>query len=159
MALASTVAGTYQYAEASIPSTMVVEGSGDCTPSYKLEVEYAGSYLLLSTWLEAVDTIFTMSGTQRTAEFWFDGLTAELYYKISDHDMNILINSGEFADQMTGETVFSFKVSAIIAGSSTQGAAADMAGNLESHVFALVLIDSATADACATNQPYLTQQR
>jgi hypothetical protein len=34
-----------------------------------------------------------------------------------------------------------------------------MAANLESHVFALVLIDSATADACATNQPYLTQQR
>jgi hypothetical protein len=108
MALASTVAGTYQYAEASIPSTMVVEGSGDCTPSYKLEVEYAGFYMLLSTWLEAVDMIFSMTGTQSTAVFEFDGLSAELYYKISDHDMNILKNSGYFTDVMTGETAFSF---------------------------------------------------
>jgi hypothetical protein len=93
MSFASSTAGTWQYAEATIESTLVVEGDDDCTPSYKLEVEYtADNWVLLSEWLDAVGTIFSsVSSTPSTAVFEFDVLTADLYYKISDHDMGILV--------------------------------------------------------------------
>jgi hypothetical protein len=113
-------AGQTQIAERIIPNLLYVEGTEKCTASYRLEVEYGGVYKTLSQWREKIAMLFDQfSDVSPVAEVTFNELTAELHYKFTNKDMEVIAaNYPMWADS------FNFRVYAVIAGSDTQGATA-----------------------------------
>jgi hypothetical protein len=76
--------------------------------------------------------------------------TAELHYKISNYDMDILAN--HLPTNMDGNTVIKFRVYVRIPGSDQEGATAQLY-DLQYHDFDLILVDSSVVEQCGQNQP------